>query len=635
MSSTAITPTSISKKRRKTGKTGLSFTSILTHMLVGIGGIYIGLIMGMHTCSETATATTTVAVDGGTETLPETLLIPKEQERLPVLQERRQQQQQKLEALGGDFQTSYKSDDKKRIKFPQKISKYMVDYATVSRDEFNKKIEIGVPMDDTKPGEEEVLILYTDEKTLPFKNGSREEEKEFGPKDSIDTKIALQNCHTVKVILQEPSKRKNGKRQCIAIVPQWESWHIHKFMRLPKDKDIEYDTRVDVKHPLRYVSRSMSDKGAINKFPELRRDTLPSYDGLVEYLTNLDRILNELKPILKQALLKSNDGVNKNEREIEEGVTTTTTPVVVSNAMKKSKSIVVMVCNKGQAHLFQNFVCNARSRGLDLSRIIMFATDKYTVKLCHDLNIAVYYDEIIFGDMPEMAARRYGDKIFSQMMMAKVYCVHLVMSLGYDVLFQDVDVIWHRHPLEYLVTEESKEWDMMFQDDGSRQPRYNPYSPNTGFYFVRNNPLTMYLFSSLLRAGDLISATKSHQAALSALLAEFTSWKGLRVKVWRKGGVNLFPGGVEYHLFKDYMKKFFANEIKPYIFHMSWTQNKDNKKLYYEQMGEWYTKEDNSCSGFDCCLPQPNIICHFRDKPSKKPCNDSPPIDKGKPSWWK
>ena len=91
-----------------------------------------------------------------------------------------------------------------------------------------------------------------------------------------------------------------------------------------------------------------------------------------------------------------------------------------------------------------------------------------------------------------------------------------------------------------------------------------------GFYFVRNTPLTMYFFGSLLRMGDLISATKSHQAALSALLAEFAGWKGLRVKVWHKGGDTLFPGGFEYHQSKDYMRKMIADEIQPYIFHMSW-----------------------------------------------------------------
>ena len=160
-------------------------------------------------------------------------------------------------------------------------------------------------------------------------------------------------------------------------------------------------------------------------------------------------------------------------------------------------------------------------------------------------------------------------------------------------------------------------------------------SIQSGFYFVRNNPLTQYFFNSLLRMGDLISSTKSHQAALSALIAEFVSWKGLRVKVWHKGGDTLFPGGVEYHQFKDYMRKFISGDIKPYIFHMSWTVNKDNKKLFYEQMAEWYTKDASSnCNGLDCCVAEPIITCHYKDKPSFIPCKDSPPIDKNGRSFW-
>lgn len=145
----------------------------------------------------------------------------------------------------------------------------------------------------------------------------------------------------------------------------------------------------------------------------------------------------------------------------------------------------------------------------------------------------------------------------------------------------------------------------------------------------------MFFFGVLLRMGDLIASTKSHQAALTALLNEFASWKGLRVKTWRMGDGNPFPGGVEYHRHKDYMKSLFAGEIDPYIFHMSWTTNKDNKKLYLEQMGEWYVQEDTStCSPLDCCLPKPNITCHYRDKPSKIPCKSSPNIDKKGRSFW-
>jgi hypothetical protein len=135
--------------------------------------------------------------------------------------------------------------------------------------------------------------------------------------------------------------------------------------------------------------------------------------------------------------------------------------------------------------------------------------------------------------------------------------------------------------------------------------------------------------------GDLVASTKSHQAALTALLNEFASWKGLRVKTWRMGEGNPFPGGVEYHRHKDYMKDLLDGKIHPYIFHMSWTTNKDNKKLFLEQMGEWYVREDtSSCSPQDCCLPKPNITCHYKDKPSKIPCKDSPAIDKRGKTFW-
>ena len=156
-----------------------------------------------------------------------------------------------------------------------------------------------------------------------------------------------------------------------------------------------------------------------------------------------------------------------------------------------SNTLVVLTCNKGQAHLFQNFVCNARGKGLDLSHIVMFATDKATVKLCNELGIPVWYDEAIFGGLPEMSARRYGDRIFSQMMMAKVFCVHLVLNSGYNVLFQDVDIVWYQNPLPFILAKEFEEWEIMFQDDGSRQPRYAPYSPNSG---MRNNLFKMRFF---------------------------------------------------------------------------------------------------------------------------------------------
>merc|ERR1719282_270602 len=85
---------------------------------------------------------------------------------------------------------------------------------------------------------------------------------------------------------------------------------------------------------------------------------------------------------------------------------------------------------------------------------------------------------------------------------------------------------------------------MFFQDDGARSLRYAPYSANTGFYYVRNNDKTKFLFRSLLYLGDMVLSMTSHQQALAALLDEHSSLTGLRVKTL--SGVD-FPGGYHYH----------------------------------------------------------------------------------------
>ena len=259
--------------------------------------------------------------------------------------------------------------------------------------------------------------------------------------------------------------------------------------------------------------------------------------------------------------------------------------------------------------------------------------------------------------MPEGEARGYGDKNFVAMMYAKVVCVQLISMLGYDLLFQDVDVVWYTNPLEYFQNSKNEfyDFDMYFQDDGARSTRFGPLSANSGFYFVRNNKKTRYLFTSLLYAGDIIIETDSHQHALVQLLNEHSSYFGLRVKVLDRDshGIN-FPGGWHYHRKKDLMKKIMKEEVTPYIFHMSWTHNKDNKIKFFQQMGEWYlndkcinkskkyilknTDGDDTDSSVSlknpCCLKKPQIKCHYRDKPSKIPCKKSDPIDKGRPSFW-
>ena len=77
---------------------------------------------------------------------------------------------------------------------------------------------------------------------------------------------------------------------------------------------------------------------------------------------------------------------------------------------------------------------------------------------------------------------------------AKVVCVQLTNMLGYDVIFQDVDVVWYHNPLDYFhnKTNPFYHFNLYFQDDGAHSDRYAPTRANSGFYYVRNNDKTNY-----------------------------------------------------------------------------------------------------------------------------------------------
>jgi hypothetical protein len=180
-------------------------------------------------------------------------------------------------------------------------------------------------------------------------------------------------------------------------------------------------------------------------------------------------------------------------------------------------------------------------------------------------------------------------------------CVLYPLLLGYDVLFQDVDIVWlttDRDPLEFFQNKSSElsHFDVIFQHDGSNSLRYAPYSANSGFYYCRANKKTQYLFTSLLYHSDLIMTWDSHQQVLIQLLSEHSSLFGLNVKVLSRD-TEMFPGksfisprpkdvfigsnltwlnlrmhilgGFHYHRRKNsFMMKFVKGETDSYIFHM-------------------------------------------------------------------
>jgi hypothetical protein len=130
------------------------------------------------------------------------------------------------------------------------------------------------------------------------------------------------------------------------------------------------------------------------------------------------------------------------------------------------------------------------------------------------------------------------------------------------------------------------EEDILFMDDGARTPRYTPFFVNSGFYFVKYNERTLYMFEKMMKCGaSEIGQTHSHQSVLIRHIAEAHHLFGLKVFVLDN---SLFPSGQTYHENKKQVNKIIARTFRPFVFHMCWTSNRVDKVVYFKEMGLWY-----------------------------------------------
>ncbi len=241
-------------------------------------------------------------------------------------------------------------------KFPKSMKGLFVGTGRVNREAFARKYDIGVPLSPSTPGNEDVLMLYG-RQSLPtaLESSSSNLTADTVPYLSSPEE-ATQNCMSMSMILM----REDEYHQCLAVVGQWPSHYVHKWMRV----DPAPNSEPALTTPLRYVSRTNSLTSSYFIDVPARHWVDSFYKFFTEYVTKMDEALERLKPAA-EAVVKG----------------------------KKDKTIIVMVCNHGQSELFMNFVCSARSRGLDTSQILLFATDLETKQLAEALGISTYYDE--------------------------------------------------------------------------------------------------------------------------------------------------------------------------------------------------------------------------------------------------
>jgi len=251
------------------------------------------------------------------------------------------------------------------------------------------------------------------------------------------------------------------------------------------------------------------------------------------------------------------------------------------------KSVVSMTVNPGAVHMLANFLCSAKANGIDIRNVIVFVTHQEIVPVVEAMGVHAFWHESL-GSYPKEEDKAAFDRTFAQMMLMKSLAAYLPLRLGYDVLFQDADLVWMRDPWEYFRRDLNV--DAYFMDDGNRfVSGFGPFWANTGFYYWRYNPPNLVMAKNIFKNVETLAITRSHQIVVNQELVEASSKMGVNVEITP---LHLFPSGQQYSRNTTFMKAIRDRKADPFVFHMNWTKNSTDKVKHFRELNHWYMNDD-------------------------------------------
>jgi hypothetical protein len=245
----------------------------------------------------------------------------------------------------------------------------------------------------------------------------------------------------------------------------------------------------------------------------------------------------------------------------------------------RDNSVLAMTLNSGFIELLRNWAESCRRHDIEVRDWTMIAAlDEKTAETCDKLGFTVFFTGRDYGQHSSEAVGHYGDADFRNLMFPKNAVVQDLLNLGYDVLFQDVDMVWLKDPFPFLNAPERKMLDAQFMYDGPHA-LYAPLHANSGFFYLRNTDRTRAFWQVVHRNFDKVYHYAGQQRVVNIALVHHY-FQGLKLDMLRESD---FANG---HLFT--WDDVSGLPPDPFVIHNSWTSNIEHKMKKYHLAGLWY-----------------------------------------------
>lgn len=244
--------------------------------------------------------------------------------------------------------------------------------------------------------------------------------------------------------------------------------------------------------------------------------------------------------------------------------------------------VVVSMFNWGYRQMVENWVASCDHHGIDCRAFtLLFPTDAKANGLARQSGFQTIYVEGSYGDIPVEASDVFGDMKFRRVLFAKLAVTKDMLDLEYDILRQDVDVVWSCDPRTELIRLADRDsLDMLFMFDGPNA-LYEPLHYNSGFVFIRSNPFTRHAWSVVFSNYSQIFDDGGEQRVINAVIDRLRQ-RGLRTDRLPE---NTYVNG---HVISQAMRDGTGLPEQSVVVHASWTSDIKPKVDHMKKFGLWY-----------------------------------------------
>lgn len=257
---------------------------------------------------------------------------------------------------------------------------------------------------------------------------------------------------------------------------------------------------------------------------------------------------------------------------------------------KNDGPIIVLTINHGYLHLFYNWVCSLDYNKIDLikNRTIIIPTQIETIDLIKKAGFKmIFYPYWLDKDMlnridPEMP-KTFALGAHRWVVSLQIAMVSDLISLGFDALIQDSDIIFIKNPLNYILQNRFKAIDIQMMVD-ERNDKRGP--GNSGFYIVRSNCKTKVFMQTMIKLIGAVLIARSDQILWNTLINE----KLFRMINFQTLSTNYFIGGNQINIAYGTTKEDLPKQT--ILIHACWTTDQFDKIEKFWNVEHYYFTQE-------------------------------------------